>query len=280
MPFKVRGKKCKEQLFDGWLKTMPNRHKTGPKEQMEEPLLLSFGDIERAPDAPGLYAWYARIYAPAGDYKRQIDESGTDRGEQRFRELLAKHMLRFQLPSFELRGRGAFGASWRGLMHEKSRDLHQDIFLAKVPSDAPLGEEEKGLEKSLSWIAKDEKRRALLARVLTDLTPLVSAPIYIGVAKNIRSRLRQHVSLYQGLRDAIGTDKEMLEALQDRVAKEGLGFAQRAIACDFSPDHLLVAVCSVRDLAQGDWSDDELRNVAGVAEWLANRWHRPFAGRR
>jgi hypothetical protein len=247
---------------------------------MEDPIFFPFSDIEQAPSGPGLYAWYARIYAPSGDYKRQTDEHGVDRGEQRFRELLAKHMLRFQLPPFELRGSGTFGATWRGNMHERSRDLHQDIFLAKASAEALVDDEEKGLEKNLTWIAKDERRRALLAKVLTEITPMISAPIYIGVAKNIRTRLRQHVTLYQGLRDAIGLNKEMLEALQDRVAKEGLGFAHRAIACDFIPEHLFVAVCNVRNLASGDWSDEELRNIAGVAEWLANRWHRPFAGRR
>ncbi|KJK23499.1 hypothetical protein UB46_15670 [Burkholderiaceae bacterium 16] len=247
---------------------------------MEEPQLFTFGDIERAPEAPGLYAWYARIYAPAGDYRRQVGEDGVDHGERRFRELLAKHLLRFRLPPFELRGQGTFGASWRGQMHERSSDLHQDIFLARVAADASLDDEEFGLEKNLGRIAKDEKKRAFLARVLTELTPLVSAPIYIGVAKNLRSRLRQHVSLYQGLRDTIGTDKDKLEALKEKVAAEGLSFAQRAIACDFSPDHLVVAVCNVRDISNGQWSDEELRNMAGVAEWLANRWHRPFAGRR
>lgn len=247
---------------------------------MKFPCLLPFDEVELAPPRPGLYAWYGRIYSPPGDYKRELDDSGKDLGDQRFRELLAKHMLRFQLAPFELRGRGHFGVEWRGTMQDQNRDNLQDLLLARVPPETKLDEEQKGFAKNLSSVTKDERRRALLAKLLTEVTPLLTAPIYVGVTKNLRIRLCDHTKLYRDLQDGIGSDKSKLEALQRKVEREGLEFAHRAIASDFSPDHLCVAILDVSDLLGSDLSDEELRQLSGVAEWLVNRWHRPFVGRR
>jgi len=247
---------------------------------MKHPCLLPFDDVEMAPERPGLYAWYGRIYSPAGDYKRELDELGKDLGEQRFRELLAKHMLRFQLAPFEIRGRSHFGVDWRGAMQDRNRDNLQDLLLGRVSADAKLNDEQKGFTKNLSFVTKDEKRRASLAKLLTEVTPLLTAPIYVGVTKNLRVRLCEHAKMFRDLQDGIGSDKAKLEALQRKVDNEGAEFAHRAIASDFSPDHLCVATLDVSEVLGNNLSDDELRQLAGVAEWLINRWHRPFVGRR
>lgn len=247
---------------------------------MDANQLIAFGDIETASERPGLYAWYGQLYAPIADYRRDVDaESGSDRGERRFRALLAKHTLRYQALPLAISARGNFGIGWRGLLRDTNRDELQALLLGDVDPDS-LSDEDKGANTNLAWAVRDEKRRAVLAAILSQATPLLAAPIYIGVTKNIRARLRKHVSLYRSLVDAIGTDQEKLAALQLRVEQEGLEFAHRAVAMDFRPDHLYVATYEIDLARSGDHTTDELRNIVGVAEWLLNRWHRPFAGKR
>ncbi|WNG43788.1 hypothetical protein F0U60_06525 [Archangium minus] len=242
--------------------------------------LLSFDETHRAAESPGLYAWYGSLYASVADYKREVDAEGKDIGTIRFRRLLARHMLRYQPFPIDMRGRNTFGADWRGALEDKSQDPIQDIILGRTEGATELSDDAKGFSQKLDRVANDAKTRGLLVRVLETATPAISAPIYVGVAKNLRERLGQHVSLYKNLKDVIGSDEEKLRLLREKIRQEGLGFAHRAIAMDFGPEQLRVITLDIKSLVGDQASDEELREVAGVAEWLLNRWHRPFAGRR
>jgi hypothetical protein len=253
---------------------------TNPSLHMSHLTLLSFDETHRASTSPGLYAWYGSLYASVADYKREADSDGNDIGAIRFRRLLARHMLRYQPSPLELRARNTFGADWRGALEDRSKDPVQDVILGRASGSTEQSTDTKGLNNTVNRVSNDVKLRRLLVRILQAATPSLASPIYVGVATNLQERLGQHVSLYKNLKDAIGTDENKLRMLRDKVREEGLEFAHRAVAMDFGPEQLQVITLDVKFLVDGTATDNELREVAGVAEWLLNRWHRPFAGRR
>ena len=238
----------------------------------------AFADVGKAPTGPGIYSWYGALRLSIADFKREIDESGRDVGAGRMRSALARQMARYQIPPIELSSRGSFGARWRGRLHERSHDEVQDALTGDPKAESSY--DAQGLGGAMDAIAKEERLRALLARILAEATPRLSAPIYVGVATNLRNRLAQHVVLYRKLQDAIGGDGERLKALRDKVDQEGLEFAHRAVAMDFRPEHLRVCTLDVGSIADEKTTTQQMRETAGVAEWLLNRWHRPLAGRR
>ncbi|WP_448203535.1 hypothetical protein [Azospirillum sp. sgz302134] len=242
--------------------------------------LLRFSEVDQAPTGPGLYAWYAVFSVSLPDLARAVDANGADQGEGRFRKVLARHLLRFQPSQIDLRARNTFGADWRGELEDYSREAIQARVLGSADKSADGAEPEASPPSTFDEVVGQQRLRQLLADVLSAATPRISAPIYIGVAKDIRSRLNQHTVRYKQLRDAIGTDEQKLRLLRQQVRRKGMSFADRAIVQDFQPEHLWVATLPIAPLAKTQCSEQELREVAGVAEWLLNRWHRPFAGMR
>ncbi|MEE7486729.1 hypothetical protein MOF7_16995 [Methylobacterium oryzae] len=245
-----------------------------------EILQMAFDEVSNAPEAVGIYAWYGALYAPLADYKRTMDENGTDLGAGRLRAVLARHLSRYQLAPFRLSGRGSFGADWRGSLEDRAHGNMQDLVLGRVTPD-PTDKADHGFAKSLANVSRKEPLRHLLSRALTEASPFLEAPIYIGMTKNLRRRLDEHVARYRAIRDTVANDDEKLNELRQR-ARDGLpSFAVRAIAMDFSPEHLKVYALNIEDLArESKITSDQMGDVATVAEWLLNRSHRPSAGRR
>ena len=245
-----------------------------------EIISMAFDEVSNAPEVVGVYAWYGALYAPLADYKRTVDENGTDLGGGRLRAVLAKHLSRYQLAPFRLSGRGSFGADWRGTLEDRAHATMQDVVLGRVVPD-PTDKTDHGFAKSLANVSRKEPLRHLLSRALAASTPFLEAPIYIGMTNNLRRRLDQHVGRYRAIRDAVANDDARLEELRERARNGPSNFAVRAIAMDFSPEHLKVYALDVEDLArESTLTSDQLRDVATVAEWLLNRSHRPSAGRR
>jgi hypothetical protein len=207
---------------------------------------LKFGRISDAPQSPGLYAWYGKLDSPIADYKRQIDEAGNDMGEIRFRRLLAKHLERYELAPISLTSRGTFGATWGGTMRENSASVIQRAILGEELNDE-IDPYIRDFAASLSVVSEKEEYRHALVEILEHAYPAISAPIYIGVAENLRERLSEHVSRYRQLRDALSKQEDGFERLSNYVAEKGGQFADRAIVYGFQPDHLFVTVLPLDD---------------------------------
>jgi hypothetical protein len=240
---------------------------------------LRFNRVSDAPQSPGIYAWYGKLDSPIADYKRQIDEAGKDMGEVRFRRLLAKHLERYELAPFILASKGTFGATWAGCMTDNSASVVQRAVLGEE-----LGEEIdpyiRQFAELLSVVSEKEEYRHALVEVLERAYPAISAPIYIGVAENLRERIGVHVSRYKQLRDAIDGQEENFEKLRQHVKKNGGQFADRAILYGFQPDHLFVTILPLDEFVDEKIPLKKKKQIAEVGEWLLNHWHRPFAGRR
>ncbi|MBV5330471.1 MAG: hypothetical protein JZU65_23025, partial [Chlorobium sp.] len=199
------------------------------KAMMNNMIMYKFSEVDEAPERPGIYAWYGKIYASIADYKREIDENGNDLGASRLRKVLAKQMIRYHLSPLNIRGAGTFGSDWAGALEDRSKDFIQELILGNIDDIDGISENDKGFSELFSEVIKEEKQRDLLVKVLNNSSPLLTSPIYIGVTNNIKRRLSEHVKLYRDLKDALGNDEDKLDSLRDVVQKRGLEFAHRAI---------------------------------------------------
>ena len=218
-------------------------------------------ELEQVPNRPGLYAWYFVPLAGPLDWAEFIDDqSGSDLGVARFGDFLARHTDRVRLPGLSLRARGHLGADWLGRLDDQSS-------LTLAQNLRSLADGGPGRGASVRWALTNADARECLAQVLLSASPRLSPPIYIGVAKNLRGRLDEHMRDY-------GRAMAQPDDDGDLPSK----FGERAAAAGLRVDELKVAVLPISELENLD--DDELRKVAEAAEFVLNRWHRPMLGQR
>lgn len=224
---------------------------------------LTFFEVHNAPDKPGIYAWYADLAMSAADLRHEI-VGENDVGARRFRHSIARHTARFDPPPTRLSSRSAFGGKWRGQINDSSR-----LQLRRLIAGEELGDSASQMATKLAKATKDEGNRKMLADLLKQSTPFLSAPLYIGVTNSLQRRLKEHTELFMEVRDAVKRDDQMLSRL-----KQGSGelFAHRAVAAELEADHLLVYV-------QPAGLGENTEAILHSAEWLLNRWHRPLLGR-
>jgi hypothetical protein len=198
---------------------------------------------------------------------------GEDLGDQASRSLLQRHSTRFASPPLKIDARGAFFTGWRGDI----QDSTQDKLRAALAGKTTANEQGTGeLEPSqLDSVLASPQHREILIGILQLATPILSSPIYIGVAKSLRTRLRQHVDVLFKLANAAPATAEE----RDRLLSDSR-FASRAVGMGFSADTLSVWTLNLSAAYPGKSNTDALRAVAETAEWLLNRWHRPLLGRR
>ena len=120
--------------------------------------------------------------------------------------------------------------------------------------------------------------RLLMVKALEIAMPVLSAPIYVGVATCLNTRLSQHVNDINKLSSAVNDDPEVRQRLREKGKSN---FAQRAVAAGFTPESLQVWTCNLDLLIEDlESQSHDARAVAEAVEWLLNRWHRPYLGRR
>jgi hypothetical protein len=222
-------------------------------------------DVDEAPETPGLYAWYGLLGAGPLDWELRI-EHGEDAGEVTCRHLLHSHTTRFVPPRLEIEARSPFDIRLRGYLQDALADKLQAKF-----------DDDEAKEDLLSSILTKPTHRKWLLQALNAATPILSSPIYIGVAANLRTRLLQHAEAFYKLADARVhglSDEHRYQLLKNK------NFAARAIGMGFTPDTLSVWTLELSSLCDDSTDAEILRKIAEAAEWFLNRWHRPLAGRR
>jgi hypothetical protein len=226
-----------------------------------------FLEVARAPDSPGLYAWYGSLALFPADYRDDVVE-GVNLGVVRLRESLARHTARFDPRPRRLSGRSEFGARWRGQLQDFGRTTIRGKIIRPAESSS-------GIDASLHASTSDEYLRGDLVSLLRAAQPTLASPLYIGVTNSLRRRLREHVNLYNELKDAILRDSDHLAALKRSIENERTEFAHRVVAAEFEPENLSVYVWPYASSLSPSKVDSLLRS----AEWLLNRWYRPLLGR-
>ncbi|MEO1268522.1 MAG: hypothetical protein AAFX99_10520 [Myxococcota bacterium] len=233
--------------------------------------------VGQATTGVGLYAWYGVLDAGPKDWELDLD-GDTDRGIERFRALLGRHTLRYTPPALAATAKGTFSTFYQGNLEEQSASA-----LRRVLTDGhePNDEEESPYTilraKRLSETLESAQMRGWLVQTLGVATPILSAPIYVGVSDRVQERLSTHVRQLRQFSHAVAARPEDRQQL---LEAEKSSFASRAVGMGFTVDTLEVWVLDIERLLDGEHDKAKLRTLVEAAEWLLNRWHRPLLGRR
>lgn len=207
---------------------------------------LTWSEIDLAPETPGVYAWYSRLVISKADIEAVISRVRVARQES---ETLARIEVEDALDRFifspyretpyQVALRGQLKPKFSGeVLHEPSKS-----------------------ESLIGRLASNPDRFRTVSEVLKTAAPWFTAPLYIGMAINLRSRLKQHRNKIVELRDLQGV------ASIDDAAEAG--FANQVVARNFDPTNLFVHIAEV-DVDTGEHND--LENIL-------NRINYPIFGR-
>ena len=207
---------------------------------------LSWSEIDLAPEASGIYAWYARIVISKADIDavvKRITEA-KQRGDAQARAEVEDALDRFifgpyRETPYQVALRGQLKPKFSGdITHEPSRS-----------------------ESLVGRLSTNPERFRAVSEILKNAAPWFTAPLYIGMATNLRIRLKQHRNKIVELRDlqGYGSIENIAEA----------GFANQIVARNFDPTNLFVHVAEV-NVETGEHND--LENIL-------NRINYPIFGR-
>ncbi|MGK8171064.1 GIY-YIG nuclease family protein [Pseudomonas aeruginosa] len=207
---------------------------------------LSWSEIEQAPEGPGVYAWYSKVVISRADIDAVIKSVNVAQQEGAAQ---ARAVVEGALNSF------IFGPYQETPYQVTMRGQLKPKFIGEV-----LHEPSKS-DSLVERLATDPERFRVIADVLRNVAPWFTAPLYIGMAKNLRARLKQHRNKIVELRDLHGGGG------RDIVAEAG--FANQVVARNFDPTNLFVHIAEV-NVDSGEHND--LENIL-------NRINYPIFGR-
>jgi hypothetical protein len=139
----------------------------------------------------------------------------------------------------------------------------------KGPLKAPYSgtaAHDRSLTHGLSQrLAESAERRKALWDALEQMVPYFAAPLYIGMAKSLRKRLRQHKDFIEG-----GLENLSLSTRSDATSLRDKGFASEVLRRKLAVERLSVYVLELPEEAKGSATD--LENIL-------NRVNYPVFGR-
>jgi hypothetical protein len=207
---------------------------------------LAWSEIDLAPDTPGIYAWYSRLVISKADIEEVIKRITA---AKQVGDAPARHEVEAALERF---------------IFSPYRETPYQVFLRGQLKPKFSGEVAHDASKSDSLVgrlANNPERFRAVSDVLKTAAPWFTAPLYIGMATNLRSRLRQHKNKIVELRESQG------QGSTDDSAEAG--FANQVVARSFDPTNLFVHIAEV-NVDTGEHND--LENIL-------NRINYPIFGR-
>ncbi|WP_422402999.1 hypothetical protein [Pseudomonas sp. GZD-209] len=207
---------------------------------------LSWSELDQAPEEPGVYAWYSRLVISKADIDLAIKQIILAREKSIYDARVTVEMIldKFVFGPYQ---ETPYQVSLRGQLKPK--------FIGEV-----LHEPSKS-DTLIDRLIHEPERLRVIADVLRKAAPWFTAPLYIGMAKNLRSRLLQHRKKIVNLRDKYGGGSKDINA--------EAGFANQVAARNFDPTNLFVHI-EVIDVIASEHND--LENIL-------NRINYPIFGR-
>jgi hypothetical protein len=207
---------------------------------------LAWSEIDLAPDTPGIYAWYSRLVISKADIEDVIKRitAAKQIGDAPARHEVEDALDRFIFNPYK---EAPYQVSLRGQLKPK--------FSGEVAHDPSKS------DSLIGRLANNPERFRAVSDVLKTAAPWFTAPLYIGMATNLRSRLRQHKNKIVELRESHG------HGSIDGSAEAG--FANQVVARNFDPTNLFVHIAEV-NVDTGEHND--LENIL-------NRINYPIFGR-
>ena len=213
--------------------------------------LFAFEEVSDVDSKPGLYAWYLRI-KPG---KRNIESS------KNFLEALERITEQICYPTLTMQLQGHLNMKLQG-------DLRHIWY----------GHDENQFSPQFREILNQPEEREILGQMLELAVPLLTGPLYIGVSKNLRQRIRRHTQLIQSYRQEYQEDTTEYHAIDGEDSLQNdKNFAQRIVERDIDSNHLVVSVVYV---SHPHLSTERIRKAIGTTEALLNRMFYPILGRK
>lgn len=166
---------------------------------------IRFDEIDKTPEIAGIYAWYYRIEISDRDIDLCIDS--VEKSNQDDKLVIVENFCKHKLFNFFLES--PYHVTMKGKLK---------------PKFAGALEHENEVSKSLIMrIASEPQRLKEIKKALLKCAPHFASPIYLGVAKNLRSRLLRHkflIELFQNAQvsifpDAVADDNHSEEDHRD-----------------------------------------------------------------
>lgn len=214
---------------------------------MNGPKRLSYTEISVAPETSGVYAWYSSLKIGAQDLKdfeRNVVDKRSNRSE----------------------AAGYIEEALNNLVFKKYREDDYQIILQGALKPKYEGEAKHMPRASSSLVDRlieEPARINIIAEAISTAAPYFTAPLYIGMARNLRERLTRHKQLIESLYDSIRS-RDGLD-IKDGDA----GFARQVVARGFDPMSLFVHVQEI----------DVKTNEQVDVESILNRINFPIFGR-
>ncbi len=207
---------------------------------------LAWPEIDLAPETPGVYAWYSRLIVSRADIEAVIRriEDAKHKDVSSARAEVEAALERFIFSPYQ---ESPYKVSLRGQLKPK---YSGEVFHEPASSDSLV-----------ERLIETPERFRVIAEILKSAAPWFTAPLYIGMASNLRKRLLQHKTKIVELRDS--WSGSIVE-----VPPEA-GFANQVVARGFDPTNLFVHVAQIHD-ATGEHND---------IENILNRINYPIFGR-
>ncbi|HET9873185.1 MAG TPA: hypothetical protein VFP89_11415 [Propionibacteriaceae bacterium] len=240
---------------------MPEASSTPPAVQR-----LSALDVDLAPAAPGIYAWYGQLGLGPHDWRPQ-PKDGSDLAVGYLTKAMADFARVHQPSPIRLKGDGTYGLGWTGTLRRASI------------ADTGGTDDEPTIHARLAPLIGSPDVRQLLVMLLREATPVFASPLYIGVATNLRSRLAEHLKSYEDARQLIRRDPVAAKRLQF----DGGDFGARLAGTGLQLEHIICWVIQADlepDAEGGSMPSASAREVAEAAEWILQRTFLPVLGRR
>ena len=218
-------------------------------------MLMQFGKLSEDDllDKPGIYTFY---YSPKiGDYDLQ-DRDGVS-GDDALANIIQKKCLdKFNEPGLKTTVRLPYEKKLEGILSESSKKIRDKSFYNRIYDESV----------QINSILKEVGVRRAFKRVINDVQPLFSTPIYIGVSHDIQDRLMVHKDKYFKALD-----------LRNKGAEVGdKDFGSRAANfCKSEELFLSVKYIDAKDLGISKRDSYEL---AMVIEWVLQQQVAPILG--
>jgi hypothetical protein len=214
--------------------------------KIQEIRALSWSEIDTAPETSGIYAWYAKLSISKADINEAIHRISSAKalGAIGAREEVDRILEKFifgpyRESPYEVLLRGQLKPKYGGeISHEPTKS-----------------------ESLISRLVENPERLGIIADVLKIASPSFTAPLYIGMATNLRKRLKQHSTKISELRE-FRNSSEILDTTE-------AGFAKQVAARNFDPTNLFV---QITEISADSTEHNDLENIL-------NRINYPIFGR-
>lgn len=209
---------------------------------------FAWQELTTSPEEPGIYAWYYRPSLSSFDVDRLLEQLNVAQdvvtGRRLVREFLSKRLLSyFEEPPYTVRVSGALKANYEG-----------EIAHSSTISDSLI-----------ERLHAEPQRIRELATVLPRLAPNFTAPLYVGMASNLRRRLTGHKRYIETLLEGA-----RLPEGQDSERSRDHSFAEEVYNRGMRPAGLQVMTLAL---------PEEQAAIAVDVENLLNRLNYPVLGR-